>query len=116
MLPSELWGKDESYLWYCLGRQEPTLQLRYIRGAFDDKPYTVCHYERVKIRASMAELMANGGAPMARYIDFTDPAARREFIRYYRFLKRYDSVFRANRPLRRGSAGAPAKPQPPGAG
>ncbi len=98
MLPSELWGKDESYLWYCLGRQEPTLQLRYIRGAFDDKPYTVCHYERVKIRASMAELMANGGAPMARYIDFTDPAARREFVRYYRFLKRYDSVFRANRP------------------
>ena len=98
MLPSELWGKDESYLWYCLGRQEPTLQLRYIRGAFDDKPYTVCHYEKVKIRASMAELMANGGAPMARYIDFTDPAARREFVRYYRFLKRYDSVFRANRP------------------
>ena len=98
MLPSELWGKDESYLWYCLGRQEPTLQLRYIRGAFDDKPYTVCHYERVKIRASMAELMANGGAPMARYIDFTDPAARKEFVRYYRFLKRYDSVFRANRP------------------
>ena len=98
MLPSELWGRDESYLWYCLGRQEPTLQLRYIRGAFDDKPYTVCHYENVKIRASMAELMANGGAPMARYIDFTDPAARREFIRYYRFLKRYDSVFRANQP------------------
>ena len=98
MLPSELWGKDESYLWYCLGRQEPTLQLRYIRGAFDDKPYTVCHYENVKIRASMAELMANGGAPMARYIDFTDPAARTEFIRYYQFLKRYDSVFRGNRP------------------
>ena len=35
---------------------------------------------------------------MARYIDFTDPAARREFVRYYRFLKRYDSLFCANRP------------------
>ena len=73
MLPSELWGKDESYLWYCLGKQEPTLQLRYLRASFDDKPYTVCHYENVKIRASMAELMANGGAPMAKYINFTDP-------------------------------------------
>ena len=98
MLPSELWGRDESYLWYCVGKQEPTLQLRYLRGAFDDKPYTVCHYENVKIRASMAELMANGGAPMARYINFTDPAARREFVRYFQFLKRYDDVFRANRP------------------
>ncbi len=98
MLPTELWGKDESYLWYCLGKQEPTLQLRYLRGAFDDKPYTVCHYENVKIRGSMAELMANGGAPMARYINFTDPAARKEFVRYYQFLKRYDDVYRANRP------------------
>ena len=98
MLPSELWGKDESYLWYCLGKQEPTLQLRYLRGAFDDKPYTVCHYENVKIRASMAELMANGGAPMAKYINFTDPAAREELVRYFQFLKRYDDVYRANRP------------------
>ena len=24
MLPSELWGKGESYLWYCLGRAEPS--------------------------------------------------------------------------------------------
>ena len=98
MLPSELWGKDESYLWYCLGKQEPTLQLRYLRASFDDKPYTVCHYENVKIRASMAELMANGGAPMAKYINFTDPAARQELVRYYQFVKRYDDVFRANRP------------------
>ena len=42
--------------------------------------------------------MANGGAPMARYINFTDPAARKEFVRYYQFLKRYDDVYRANRP------------------
>lgn len=98
MLPSELWGKGESYLWYCLGRAEPTLQLRYIRGSFDDKPFTVCHYENVKVRASMAELMANGGAPMAKYVNFTDPAARAELVRYFQFLKRYDEVYRANQP------------------
>jgi len=98
MLPSELWGKGESYLWYCLGRAEPTLQLRYIRGSFDDKPFTVCHYENVKVRASMAELMANGGSPMAKYVNFTDPAARGELVRYFQFLKRYDEVYRANQP------------------
>ena len=98
MLPSQMWGKGESYMWYCLGKAEPTLQLRYIRGSFDDKPFTVCHYENVKIRSSMAELMANGGAPMAKYINFTDPVARAELIRYFQFIKRYDEVYRANRP------------------
>ena len=98
MLPTELWGKGEDYLWYCLGKSEPTLQLRYIRGSFGDKPFTVCHYENVKIRASMAELMANGGAPMAKYVNFTDPAARKELVRYFQFVKRYDDVFRANMP------------------
>ena len=98
MLPSQMWGKGESYLWYCLGKAEPTLQLRYIRGSFDDKPFTVCHYENVKIRSSMAELMANGGAPMAKYINFTDPVARAELIRYFQFIKRYDEVYRANQP------------------
>ena len=98
MLPAELWGKGEDYLWYSPGPAEPTLQLRYIRGAFEDKPYTVGKYERVKIRAAMAELAANGGAPMGRYVDFTDPEARREHVRYYQFLKRYDSIYRANLP------------------
>ncbi len=98
MLPSELWGKGEDYLWYSPGQAEPTLQLRYLRGAFDDKPYTVGKYERVRIRSSIAELAANGGAPMGRYADFTDPAAREIFVQYYGFLKRYDEIYRANRP------------------
>lgn len=98
MLPSELWGKGEDYLWYSPGQAEPTLQLRYIRGAFEDKPYTVGKYERVRIRSSIAELAANGGAPMGRYADFTDPAAREIFVQYYGFLKRYEVIYRANRP------------------
>jgi hypothetical protein len=98
MLPSELWGKGENYLWYSPGQAEPTLQLRYLRAAFDDKPYTVGKYERVRIRSSIAELAANGGAPMGRYADFTDPAAREIFVQYYGFLKRYEELYRANRP------------------
>jgi hypothetical protein len=98
MLPTEMWGRGEDYLWYSPGQAEPTLQLRYIRGAFADKPYTVGKYERVRIRQAMAELAANGGAPMGRYADFTDPAARREHVRYYQFIKRYDEIYRANLP------------------
>jgi hypothetical protein len=98
MLPTEMWGRGEDYLWYSPGQAEPTLQLRYIRGAFQDKSYTVGKYERVRIRSSIAELAANGGAPMGRYADFTDPAAREIFVRYYGFLKRYEEIYRANRP------------------
>lgn len=109
-LPAELWGQGEDYLWYSTGGAacftdlaegylgEGTLQARYIRGAFDDKPYTLGKYESTRIRAAIAELAANGGAPMGFYTRFTDPAAREEIVRYYQFLKRYDAVYRGNRP------------------
>ena len=110
LLPAELWGRDETYLWYSTGDSanatdlpnrflgEGTLHARYIRGAFDDKPFTLGKYENTRIRAAIAELAANGGAPMGFYARFTDPAARREIVRYYRFLKRYESLYRGNRP------------------
>jgi hypothetical protein len=108
-LPAELWGRGEDYLWYSLGGSanvtdldkgflgEGTLQARYIRGAFDDKPFTLGKYESTRIRASIAELAANGGAPMGFYTDFKSPAAREAIVSYYRFLKRHDALFRANR-------------------
>ncbi len=110
LLPAELWGKGEDYLWYSTGDAayftdlakgllgEATLQARYIRGAFDDKPYTLGKYESTRIRVAIAELAANGGAPMGFYARFRDPAARRELVRYYGFLRRNDALYRANRP------------------
>jgi hypothetical protein len=110
LLPAELWGKGEDYLWYSTGGAayytdlaegflgEGTLQARYIRGAFDDKPFTLGKYESTRTRVSIAELAANGGAPMGFYTRFRDPEARREIARYYSFMKRYDKLFRANRP------------------
>src|SRR5213596_4346347 len=110
LLPGELWGRDEDYLWYSTGDAanstdlaagvlgEATLQARYIRGAFDDKPFTLGKYESTRIRVSIAELAANGGAPMGFYTAFEDPEARREIVRYYSFLRRYESLYRANRP------------------
>lgn len=110
LLPADLWGKDENYLWYSTGDAanatdianqilgEGTLQARYIRGAFADKPFTLGKYESTRIRAAIAELAANGGAPMGFYTRFKDPAARAEIIRYYQFLKRQDMLYRGNRP------------------
>ena len=77
---------------------EGTLQARYIRGAFDDKPFTLGKYESTRIRVAIAELAANGGAPMGFYTAFKDDMARREIVRYYGFLRRYDDLYRANRP------------------
>ncbi len=110
LLPAELWSKGEDYLWYCVGGYfsktdlakgelgETTLQMRYIRGASGDKPYTVCKYETTRVRSSMAELAANGGASMAMHNDFTDADARREFVHYHGFLRENQEVYHANRP------------------
>jgi hypothetical protein len=110
LLPAELWGRGEDYLWYSTGDAayftdlaagilgEGTLQARYNRGAFDDKPYTLGKYESTRIRVAIAELAANGGAPMGFYTRFRDPVARRELIRYYGFMRENDAIYHANRP------------------
>jgi hypothetical protein len=109
LLPGPLWGRDEDYLWYSTGGAanftdlasgvlgEATLLARYIRGAFEDKPFTLGKYENTRIRVAIAELAANGGAPMGFYTDFKDAEARREIVRYYEFLRQHDGLYRANR-------------------
>ena len=105
LIPAELWGKDESYLWYSTGAAacytdlkegylgEGTLQARYIRGMFQDKPFTLGKYESTRIRAAIAELAANGGAPMGFYTRFTDPAAREVIGKYYQFMKKHNDIY-----------------------
>ncbi len=109
MLPGNLWGRDEDYLWYSTGGAayytdlaesmlgEGTLQARYIRGAFDDKPFTLGKYESTRTRVTIAELAANGGAPMGFYARHKDEEARKEIARYYRFMEQNDAVFHGNR-------------------
>lgn len=108
MLPDHLWSRDEDYLWYSTGGAasftdlaegmlgEGTLQARYIRGASDGKPYTLGKYESTRIRVAIAELAANGGAPMGFYTRFKDEAARTEIVRYYRFLETHDALYKGN--------------------
>lgn len=110
LLPSESWGRDENYLWYSTGGAahytdladgmlgEGTLQARYIRGSFGNKPFTLGKYESTRTRVAISELAANGGAPMGFYTRFKDPEARAEIVRYYQFLKRHDDLFRWHEP------------------
>jgi hypothetical protein len=109
LIPAELWGKDESYLWYSTGAAacytdlkegylgEGTLQARFIRGMFDDKPFTLGKYEQTRIRAAIAELAANGGAPMGFYTRFTNTEAREVISQYYQFMRKNDDIYKANR-------------------
>ncbi len=108
LLPKELWAKDEDYLWYSTGSGafytdlkngflgEGTLQARYIRGATGGKPFTLGKYEKTRTRAAIAELIANGGAPMGFYTDFTNAEARKVITQYYHFIRRNRSIFHRN--------------------
>ena len=110
LLPASMWSTGEDYIWYCVGGvRKPTglakgilgdgtLAMRYIRGAGDDKPFTICQYERTRVRMIFSEVAANGGAAMSNYTEFFDPASRQELVRYYGFLRRYNDIFHANRP------------------
>ena len=83
LLPGELWGRDEDYLWYSTGDMasrtdlaagvfgEGTLQARYIRGAFDDKPFTLGKYEGVRIRAAIKKAAGVQQASAQREDDAT---------------------------------------------
>jgi len=110
LLPAELWARGEDYAWYSTGASacytdltngwlgEGTLQARYLAGALGGRPFTLGKYESTRTRVAIAELAANGGAPMGFYTRFKDPAARAEIVRYYRFIGQHDSVFRGARP------------------
>ena len=121
LLPPEMWGKGEDYLWYSMGASgvhtdisngvlaDGTLQARYIRGSFDDKPFTLGKYESVRTRVAIAELAANGGSPMGFYAKFTNPDVREVFKTYYGFLKRYQDLYHANASLANSALVFPRK-------
>ena len=75
---------------------EPTLLLRYIRGAGGGRPVIVSQWDRIKIRVVMGGLAANGGVIPGRIADFNDPFARQELVRFFRFMKQHDDVYHAN--------------------
>ncbi len=109
-LPAEWWGRGEDYLWYSTGNAasqtdlakgdlgDGTLQLRFIRGAFGPKPFLLGKYEQTRMRATIAEGFANGGAGMGFYARFKEPAARESIVAYFRFAREHREFYRDAQP------------------
>ena len=105
LLPGDVWGRDESYLWYSTGNAasqtdlvngdlgDGTLQLRYIRGAFGPKPFVLGKYEQTRTRATIAEGIANGGAGLGFYANFKNPAGREAMTTYFRFAREHRDLY-----------------------
>ncbi len=109
-MPGELWGRGEDYLWYSTGNAacqtdlangdlgDGTLQLRYIRGAFGAKPFLLGKYEQTRVRATIAEGIANGGAGMGFYARFKEPAGREALATYFRFAREHRDFYHGAQP------------------
>lgn len=105
LLPGDVWGRDESYLWYSTGNAasqtdlangdlgDGTLQLRYIRGAFGPKPFVLGKYEQTRTRATIAEGIANGGAGLGFYATFKNPAGREAMTTYFGFAAKHRDLY-----------------------
>lgn len=110
LLPGDVWGRDESYLWYSTGNAasqtdlangdlgDGTLQLRYIRGAFGPKPFVLGKYEQTRTRATIAEGIANGGAGLGFYATFKNPAGREAMTTYFGFAARHRDLYKGAKP------------------
>ena len=105
LLPGDVWGRDESYLWYSTGNAasqtdlangdlgDGTLQLRYVRGAFGPKPFVLGKYEQTRTRATIAEGIANGGAGLGFYATFKNPAGREAMTTYFGFAAKHRDLY-----------------------
>ncbi len=105
LLPADVWGRGESYLWYSTGNAasqtdlangdlgDGTLQLRYIRGAFGPKPFVLGKYEQTRTRATIAEGIANCGAGLGFYANFKSPAGREAMTTYFRFVREHRDLY-----------------------
>lgn len=105
LLPGDLWGRGENYLWYSTGNAasqtdlangdlgDGTLQLRYIRGAFGPKPFLLGKYEQTRTRATIAEGIANGGAGLGFYATFKNPAGREAMTTYFGFAAKHRDLY-----------------------
>lgn len=110
LLPADLWGRGENYLWYSTGNAasqtdlangdlgDGTLQLRFIRGAFGPKPFLLGKYEQTRTRATIAEGIANGGTGLGFYANFKNPAGREAMTTYFRFAREHRDFYLGAQP------------------
>ncbi|MBK9167164.1 MAG: hypothetical protein IPM24_06830 [Bryobacterales bacterium] len=95
--PVEEWGRDEDYFWYS-GGYGPTklteqkagdawLQCLWVREMGGGKPFVMGKYENIRMRNTIAEGIATGGAGMGLQVQFMDPEGFAGASRYLRFFR-----------------------------
>ena len=116
LLPSELWAKDEDYIWYSQGGYKGMsfishnyladmgLPARFIHAAGGGKPFVINKYDFRRLRLSIAEAAANHAAALAYHWgydenpDFAVEDYYAPVIRYQRFLADYDTLLHPAQP------------------
>ena len=101
--PKELWGRGEQLFWYSTGGQAGTiadgdagvrmLNLKWIYELSGRKLPVLGRYEGTRIRASIAEALANQGPGMGLYCQWNDPTGRQAFADYFNFAREYDAYY-----------------------
>ncbi len=104
-LPSDLWARGESMLWYCnwgttqntiLDKQyagDTVLYGKLIRALAAGKPYTVNKYDFYRPRNMMAEAAALGYATNAIATPWQTPEDREVVLRYFEFLRKHEACY-----------------------
>ena len=116
LLPSTLWAKDESYIWYSQGGYKGMsfirhgyladmgMPARFIYAAGGGKPFVINKYDFRRLRLSIAEAAANHGAALAYhwgYDENPDYAVEDYYapvIRYQRFLADHETLLHPAQP------------------
>ena len=116
LLPSELWARDEDYIWYSQGGHKGMsfikhgyladmgMPARFIYAASGGKPFVINKYDFRRLRLSIAEAAANHGAALAYHWgydenpDFAVEDYYAPVIRYQRFLADHEPVLHPAQP------------------
>ena len=116
LLPSQLWAKDEDYIWYSQGGYKGMsviehryladmgLPARFIYAAGGGKPFVINKYDSRRLRLSIAEAAANHGAALAFHWghdenpDFAVEDYYAPVIRYQRFLADHETLLHPAQP------------------
>jgi hypothetical protein len=119
LLPSELWARDESYLWYSQGSQKGItyidhgwladmgLPARFLHAAAGGRSFIINKYDWSRWRLSIAEAAAHGGASLAVHwaahgeddrAGGVEERYRSRVFRYHAFLAERETLYRDARP------------------
>ena len=105
-LPTELWGLGENFVWYSIGNQggywkpeqgkfaQFTLEHKFLHEAGGGLPQTIKLDDEARLRIYLAEAVAHGGFGPARGPHYKEVATQAVLRRYFRFLRRHESLYR----------------------